>query len=211
MSRNGYKINRNSFDYARSERVSWIDEFANNIEKASKTAVEVARERDQVSLHQQISSIVSRKPAHATVEDLVKSYHERTGLSKYLEAKMEKADKVAFSLKDYDDIFEKYPGIRDAMIGFAKNKINTSYGQCSVPHIQDELKSQFASEGIQSQDIECEKVAKFISDLITAAQKETPATDISSQELGKGVGVVDVDSNNDDNTDFYQSFMAATD
>ena len=214
MSRGGYKINRSAHDYVRSERVSWLDQFAETIDKASKTAVEVARERDFISLHDQINSIVSRKPAYATVEDVVEDYQKRTGLVDYLKAQSnpgETSDKVAFSLSQYDDVFAEYPAIRDKIMSFAKNKVSTSYGQVSVPAIQREIFTQFASDGLQPQDVDNEEVAKFISDLITEAQRETPPSDLSSVELGKGVGVIDVDEDDEENNDFYRGLMPNTD
>lgn len=211
MSRGGSKITKNSFDFAGGERVSWLDEFAENIDKASKTAVEVARYRNELSLQDQINSVVSRQPTHATVADVVQEYHERTGLADYLKAKAEegKADKVAFSLSDHSGVFDDNPA-RDKIMDFAKNKVDTSYGQTSVPHIQNEILTQFGCEGLQPQDVENEKVARFISDLITAAQKETPEADLASADLGKGVGL-DLDDVDEDNNDFYKPLMPNTD
>ena len=211
MSRGGSKITKNSFDFARGERVSWLDEFANDIEKASKTAVEVARYRNELSLQDQINSIVSRQPHHVTVADLVQEYHERTGLADYLKAQKsnDESDKVAFSLNDDGEAFDGHP-LRDKIKNFAKNKIDTSYGQVSVPHIQDELLTQFCSDGLKAADVENEKVAKFISSLISAAQKETASADIGSVDLGKGVGL-DLDDDNEANNDFYHNLMPASD
>jgi hypothetical protein len=212
MSRGGSKITRNSFDFASGERVSWLDEFAENINKASKTAVEVARYRNELSLQDQINSVVSRQPTHATVEDVVQEYHERTGLADYLKAKAEeppKADKVAFSLGEYGELLKDFPK-RDAVMSFAKNKVETSYGQTSIPHIQNEIITQFGSEGLQPEDVENEQMEQFISDLITAAQKETPAADLGSVDLGKGVGL-DLDDVDEDNNDFYKPLMPNTD
>lgn len=210
MSRGGSKITRNSFDFAPGERVSWLDEFAENINKASTTAVEVARYRNELSLQDQINSVISRQPTHATVEDVVQEYRERTGLADYLKAKSGKpeVDKVAFSLSEYD-VFDNNPA-RDKIMEFAKNKVDTNYGQTSVPHIQDEILTQFASDGLQPEDVENEKVAKFISDLIAAAQKETPPADLGSPDLGKGVGL-DLDDVDEDNNDFYKPLMPNSD
>lgn len=207
MSRGGFKITKNSFDFARSERVSWLDEFADKINNASKTAVDVARYRNELSIHDQINSIVSRQPV-STVEDLVKEYRERTGLAEYLKAQDQgAADKTASS---NSEVFSDYPELRDQIINFAKNKIETSHGQTSVPHIQSEIMAQFSGNGLLAQDVEGEEVIKLISDLISEVQKQTPTTDISSVDVGAGVGL-DLDDNDEENTDFYHSLMPCTD
>jgi hypothetical protein len=72
----------------------WIDLLATKIridsEKiasaASKTAVEVARERNhQPSIYEMMSAIVSgQKPKYSSVEEAVQDYQRRTGLADYL-------------------------------------------------------------------------------------------------------------------------------
>ena len=85
--------------------------------------------------------------------------------------------------------------------------IANDYGQVTVPGIQDEILSQYGSAGIQPQDIENKRVAEFISDLITAEQRQTPSTDLSVEDIGKGVGIIDVEDNDEANTDFYHGLM----
>jgi len=72
----------------------WIDLLATKIridsEKiasaSSKTAVEVARERNhQPSIYEMMSAIVSgQKPKYSSVEEAVQDYQRRTGLAEYL-------------------------------------------------------------------------------------------------------------------------------
>jgi hypothetical protein len=67
----------------------WIDLLATkmSIEKnASKTAVEVARERQhQPSIYEMMSAIVSgQKPKYSSVEEAVKDYQRQTGLEEYM-------------------------------------------------------------------------------------------------------------------------------
>jgi len=211
MSRSGFKTAIGSPNVIINKRISWLDEFAENIHTASKTAVEVARYRNELSLHDQINSIVSRQPTHATVADVVQEYHERTGLTKYLEMKRaedNKLDKVAFSMGNYSDLLKDFPTIRDDVMNFAKNKIDTNYGQTSVPNIQSEILMQFRE--LQPQDVENEKMAKFISDLITKAQLETPSATFNSTNLGKDVGL-NLDDAKEDNTDFYKPLLPNVD
>jgi len=87
-----------------NKRVSWLDslaekmaveeqasKFDNQIKNASKTAVEVSRDRNiGPSVYEMMSAIVSGpKPKFSSVEEAVKDYQERTGLSQYLKAQTE--------------------------------------------------------------------------------------------------------------------------
>lgn len=67
----------------------WIDLLATkmgSIKTASKTAVEVARERQhQPSIYEMMSAIVSgQKPKYSSVEEAVKDYQRQTGLDEYM-------------------------------------------------------------------------------------------------------------------------------
>lgn len=211
MSRGGFKINRNSDEYASSERVSWIDQFADNIHKASKTAVEVARERSEVSLHDQISSVMSNKPAHSSVESLVKELQDRTGLSEYLKraAANPEGRKITADM-DYDSIFAKVKqSVKEDIINYCKNTIATHRGQITVPAIQYDILAQFKGEGIQPQDVDEDSVARCISQLISEELMKHPPADLRSEQLGSGVGVLDVEENDEDNSDIFSGLMPA--
>ena len=96
MSRGNFKIRP---DHSEADREptgqgsNWLDRFAESYAKAEaegKTAVEVARDRmEQIptSMHDQISAIMNggRSSGHGSVEDAVKDYQERTGLTDYLQ------------------------------------------------------------------------------------------------------------------------------
>lgn len=93
-----------------SKRVDWLDQLAEKMaveEQAakfpqvktagSKTAVEVARER-QPSVYEMMSSIVSgQKPKFSSVEEAVKDYQERTGLVDYLKAQTAEGQRAALA------------------------------------------------------------------------------------------------------------------
>lgn len=203
MSRS-VKINRHSYDFAKSERVNWLDRFADSIEQASQlTAVEVARYRNQLSIHEQINSIISRVPSssYATVEDAVVDMQKRTGLSEYLNRiSSEKTNKVASS-----DVFPNLDAeLKDAIISFCKNKIATHRGQITVPAMQHEILETFS---IQPDDVNNEPVARFISDLILKEQKANPAHNDFNTQLGLGVGRDDVESSDPENTDFFKGML----
>lgn len=95
-----------------NKRVDWLDQLAEKMaveEQAtkfpqvktasSKTAVEVARERhSQPSIYEMMSAIVSgQKPKFSSVEEAVKDYQERTGLSEYLKAQTDDQRRAALA------------------------------------------------------------------------------------------------------------------
>lgn len=87
MSRNiiGTFTRAEEYDKETSSVPNWLDRFAKEL-SANKTAVEVARERDQsANLTSQISSIITgRKAGYSTVEDVVSYYQKATGMSDYV-------------------------------------------------------------------------------------------------------------------------------
>jgi len=211
MSRGGFKIKRTSDEYAASERVSWIDQFADDIQKASKTAVEVARQRSEVSLHDQVSSVMHNKPAHSSVESLVQELQDRAGLSEYLRRNADASGEGKVAATDYDGIFANVKqSVKEDIINYCKNTIATHRGQTTVPAIQYDILAQFQNEGIQSQDVDEPSVARCISQLISEELNRHPPADLRSEQLGSGVGVLDVDENDDDNSDVLSGLMPAS-
>lgn len=204
MSRGGFKINRNSYEYARSERVDWLDNFADQFAKDHpKSAVEVARERDQraQSIHDQIRSIIFNNPHH-TVESKVKEMQDRTGLTEYLKRAADE------SATNKNDIFAKFgPQMKQDIISFCKNRISSYRGQIAIPAVQEDLLSSFRQQGLQPQDVYTEDVARFINNLIMDEQKLNPPTNNNSSDLGLLDKNLDDDS---DNNDFFKSIMPNT-
>ncbi|MBC8294549.1 MAG: hypothetical protein H8E55_01935 [Pelagibacterales bacterium] len=209
MSRDNFKINRNSHDYVRSERVNWLDEFVDNLEKSSrpKSAVEVARERSQTSVLDQISGIVGNKSTHATVESKVKELQDRVGLTEYLNRVSSDKESAKIASLDMNDAFDKFgPKMKDDIINFCRNKISTHRGQIAVPAVQHDILTTFKQYGLQPQDVDTDKVAECISNLIESELRNNPSTDISNPDLGKGVGVTDMDDDNS-NSDFMAGLL----
>ena len=223
MSR-GFKINRHSYDYAASERVDWLDSFADKIEEASQTtAVEVARQRSQVTMHDQISSIMmggTPSSSYATVDDAVRDMQERTGLGEYLKrvSNKLKADKTASEiaseidgkLEECDNLAENSafkdlsPKLKESIINYCMNKISTHRGQVTVPDVQHDVLMTFKSSGLQPQDVNCEPVARLISGMILKEQQTSPAKDENNLNMGLGVGRDDIDPNDSDNQDWMK-------
>ena len=164
MSRNRM-FDRDNFTSSGSSSPSWLDEFAVQWEKTSSaTAVEAARLRQsETDYYSQISSIVSGKKKHATVDSIVKEYQELTGLKQYLKTLAEKEDASKDNIKTAQDMT---PGngtvinnsvvmisvdesdelgldvsdvLKEKIKSFVNNKVNSYYGHISIPAIQDDL------------------------------------------------------------------------
>ncbi len=197
MSRGGFKINRTSYEKECGDRVDWLDAFAEQFAKteAGKSAVQVARERDQQaqSIHDQISSIFNN-PSQ-TVESKVKDMQERTGLTEYLK-------RVAVE-QEKEGAFAKFgPKMEQDILSYLGNRVrNTS----KVPEIQEDLFATFRQHGLQADDVNCADVARYINDLIVEEKKTNPTTDVSSPDLGLVDTTLDDDDNQ--NEDVFQGLM----
>ena len=211
MSR-GFKINRHNFDYAASERVDWLDSFADNIDKASQTtAVQVARERSKVTVHDQINAIMmgGSSNSYATVDDAVRDMQERTGLGEYLKrvSNKLKADKTASENIQEDVFSDLNPKLKESILNFCANKISTHRGQVTVPAIQHDVLMIFGNNGLEPQDVNCEAVARLISNMILKEQQTRPAYEENTSNMGLGVGRDDIDPNDTDNQDWMKLMM----
>lgn len=204
MSRGGFKINKNSYEYARSERVDWLDTFADQYAEDSKaspdkSAVQVARERQYQSMHEQISSIVGDS-THATVESKVQDMQERTGLTAYLQS-MATDQHVQKAM----NVFAQFgPKMQEDLMNFCRNKIAAHRGQISIPALQHDLLATFRQHGIQPQDVNNEEVARCISGLIVDELKMNPPADVSSPDLGK---VDNLEEDDNESADFFKGLQ----
>lgn len=205
MSRS-FKINRNAYDYIRSERVDWLDQFADNINKASKTAVEVARERNEQSIHDQIHSIMNNKSGR-TVDSVVKDMQERVGLKAYLQSLSKENSKVAQVSRLFPELGND---LEDSIKSFIDNNVATHHGQTTVPAVQHELLSIFKNSGLHQDHLDSQPVVEYINKVIAREQGLRPSQ-APAMDLGKGVGVVDVDAEDPENTDFMHHMMPVSD
>lgn len=213
MSRGGFKITRTTMGEDSGDRVDWLDAFARKIEEVSKSpvnAVEAARARDQRSLLDQISSIVSRQAGPSfSVEDKVQEYQDKTGLKEYLRrmsaVKEEERKKLAQEdQSELPDNFSKFPeNIKNDIKTFIRNKCETHHGNIQVPALVEEVSRTFRQSGVQPQDVNDMHFEKFISDQIARAKARSPSTDEHNNNLGLGVGI---DNNNVDsaNLDVFE-------
>ncbi len=203
MSRGGLKINRvdpNLTD--RSDRVDWLDAFADAVEKVSKdpvTAVEAARHRDH-NYSDQISAIVARRPIQ-TVESVVQYYQDQTGLKDYLRrmeaSKNEESHrKIAQEIMNAADAAHELPPSfdklsdkdREDVKNFIRNKCETHHGNIQVPALVEEVSQTFRQKGIEPSDVNDTQFEKYVSDEITRAKKQNPSADEHDVNIGLGVG-----------------------
>ena len=200
-------ISKANYEYRESgDRVSWLDEFAEKIERAARavdkerTAVDVARERSAQSYVDQIRSIMNHSQQFKTVESVVQDMQERVGLKAYL-SKLEAGNtdkpKVA-NEKPFESINDD---LKNDVINFINNKVKTHRGRIHVPAVQDEILTLFKNKGIKSEDVDTKAAAKYINDVIVSELNKNPNMDNNSVDLGRGVGIdIEEDAAN---TDFF--------
>ena len=209
MSRGGFKITRCDFSERDStDRVDWIDSFARKVENLSKdpqTAVEAARIRNQQSIVDQISSIVSKNPTFSTVEGVVQDMQERIGLKEYLrrissEEESDGKQALAEDAHELPDTFDNLPNdVKEDIKTYIRNKVETHHGNIHVPAVVEDVMQTFRTKGIQPQDVNDTRFEKYISDEIVRAKKSKPSFDDRNLNIGRGVGV---DSNDVDSANF---------
>lgn len=215
MSRGGFKITRNDYcDKDTSDRVDWLDEFAKKLANKEKlpppkSAVEAARMRDQQSLLDQISSIMGNKAVHSSVESVVQEMQERTGLKEYL--RRQSNAQLPGKKTAAAEVFQNFSqNIRNNIVNFIKNRIETHRGLVALPAIQEEILSTFKRDGVQEQDVNTPEMANFINQLIIVEQKKSPTTDVFDVNMGRGVGVKDMNDDDGENSDFFRGLLPTT-
>jgi hypothetical protein len=219
MSRSGFKIKPTSHEFSGGDRIDWLDEFAEKIAKP-KSAVEVARERtQQVSIYDQINSIVGNNPANRTVESVVRDYQDKVGLSDYLQrVSSEQDSKKVAALNPAEQqqqdpcklaSWDKFgPKMKNDLLSYCRNTIETHMGQITVPAVQHDILVTFQQHGMQPQDVNTDEVARCISRLITDELKKRPIDNNDNSDLGKGVGIGN-DVKDDGDDDFLSGLLTA--
>ena len=221
MSRGGAKISRVDNEFERAEMPDWLGRFADELSKP-KTAVEVARVRDQkaqeYSILNQISSLVSNKPRHATVESVVEEMRERTGLNSYLNRSSsdgsvkKKAEEEGPELNIeivLPESLAQYKDCAEDISNFVINTIDNMHGQgVTIPQIQHDIIHLFGKKfGVLPQDVLNDQVAKYINDCILSSASKYNFTVEHNPNIGVGVGRSEVED--DDNRDAFAVLMPA--
>lgn len=222
MSRNRM-FDRDDFVSSSSSSPSWLDEFAVQWEKQSNmTAVDAARVRQSdMDYYSQISSIVSGKKKHATVESVVQEYQELTGLKQYLKTLAEKEvsnnaiktaqdtskdsgtvinnSVVMISVDDDDDIkLDIADDLKEKIKTFVNNKINSYYGHVSIPAIQNDLLNSLKNDGLEAHHTYDSNLSKFIGNCLKEYQKNHPKFKPIDTGLGQAIINIDEDGSNKD-------------
>jgi hypothetical protein len=200
------KINRQQYvEHERtapqSKRTGWLDDFANQIvtvaEKPVGTAVDAARLRQSQTIIDDIRSIISKKPVHATVASKVDELQERTGLKEYIRRK-EILNELTSSASTLGSLASMDDALKADIDSFVTNKISTKHGNVLVPALQEDILQLFKSRGLTSNDVEDPEFEKYLFEAIKAVKDLSPSHE-SLKDLGKGVGIsTEVDKLNSD-------------
>lgn len=193
------------FETSTNSKSGWLDEFAKKLGKEQVTAVEIARQRQQESLSDQIANIMGNKE-FPTVESKVRDLQERTGLGEYLRRQSERemiGKTASMPLLNVSD------NVRQNVESYIKNRIETHRGHVPVPAIQEDVILTFKNDGVKPEEVNGQEMAKYISDLILSEQQKYPS-DSPDINIGKNVGTqedLDVDGSN---SDFFKGLMPAS-
>lgn len=186
----------------------WLEEFAEKlaiqeqqllVKNASKTAVEIARNRDvhQPSIYEMMSSIINKqKPKFSSVEEAVIEYQKRTGLSDYLKRNADDQIKLLASqivqaseeiVEDFEKknskptIIENFPEIEN----FIVNTLETN-NKIQIPALLHDIISIFSRDGIDHQIFSDQEFLNWLNELIVS--KTNNITSPISSQIGRNVG-----------------------
>lgn len=203
MSRGGNKISRVSGEkeFERSDSPDWLNDFAKVLAKEGpKTAVEVARERNQLTLLDQLNSVMNRKSKHSTVDSIVNEMRERTGLNGYLqtlssqntEASLKKnlnsvaqeapqelatqtPPKAPAQPPKFPSSLAKYKSAAGSIDTFIQRIVSKYSGAgITIPQVQYDIVRAFGPKfNVQPNDVWNAEVAAYINHLITIAQSSS--------------------------------------
>ncbi len=182
----------------RSNRVDWLDGFAEQVAAAAnnvdETAVSKGRQR-QANILDEIRSIVSKSPVYSSVQDKVEDLKRRIGLDEYM-----KMTAMLQSLQTVKVAGELEADIKDMIESYVQNKIQTHHGFISLPALQQGILDTFKQRGVSTSDVEEPMFEQYLFDKIEAAKALNHQHD-DYHQLGKGVGI---NSDNDKlNSDFF--------
>ena len=216
MSRGGFKVTPNNYEYERSEPCpDWLSRFANEYaQKEGKNAVEVMRERDQQSsLFDRMNAIMNGSPTspYSSVEEAVADYQKRTGLADFQKLALAQeiidageeglAEKKTLEFEQKPEILEKYPSL-DIYIN---NVIETQRG-IKLPAILYGILETFGRQGIRETDLDSAELVRYINGLIRS--KHRSYYDPAENSIGRGVGTeTEIFELNDANRDPFLGLM----
>lgn len=196
----------------RSSCPDWLENFAKNL--STKTAVEVNKDTKTPSIYEMMSSIVNKqKPKFSSVEEAVKSYQERAGLSEYIkrtankniedlakniiEASIEESTNLIPENEDSADapaIIKDIPELENYII----NSIETNHG-IQIPALLHSIIEVFGRNGIDQQIFTDIKLLKWLNKIIINTQHKHQQ--FIPCHIGRDVGIkIDYTGKSDSNT-----------
>lgn len=170
----------------------WLYRLQKNL---SKDAVQP---RAQVSLFDQINSIMNGKSKYPSVEAAVQDMKERSGLTAYLDSiskqssdedKEPATKKVASDNQQAIDkkvdmtpiVLQKHPPVRKTI----ENYIRDTKGNLPVPAIIEKIRSIHQADVTDAKDWDDDKLIILVSKLNLGAKKDNPSTFQDYNNLGK--------------------------
>lgn len=175
---------------------NWLSNYAKALQKIS---VEPIRE---ISVYDQISSIMGRKSKHATVDDAVKDMKERSGLTAYLQTQSD--GKLQSKASETVKLFEIVPQVKTTM----DNCIEDSKGNLPIPAIIERVKSihrfDVADDTVWDED----NLLKYINSKNILVKQNHPDMDNNHANLGRDLSMENF--TDPSNTDAFQSLQPVT-
>jgi len=170
--RNQPVISRNADEFIEEDH--WLKAFERNLQKGA------VQTREQVSLFDQINSVMNSNSKYPSVEAAVKDMQERSGLIAYIN-KMSKVSnkKVAANEQSSDTLFAKCPDIKRTL----ENYVKSMKGYESVPAIVSKIKSIHQND-VDSSFWDNKDLIIFISKLNGDEKKNNADTDLNYSQLG---------------------------
>jgi hypothetical protein len=170
--RNQPVISRNADEFIGEDH--WLREFQKKLQKGA------VQTREQVSLFDQINSIMNSNSKYPSVEAAVKDMQERSGLIAYIN-KMNKVSnkKVAADESSIPEILKNH----NEVIQVLENVIESAGGYETVPAIVSKMKATFSE--IDPSYWDDEEVIKFIFNKNQKAKEDKHSIDFNYSQLGR--------------------------
>lgn len=196
-------INRQSDSDSSSD--NWLHQLESNLQKAAVQPRSV-----DVSMFEQINSIMNGKSKYPSVEAAVEDMKARSGLTAYLNKKSEtsttddKATKTAADKNKVIDkkidltpmVIQKCPQIKSTL----ENYIKDSKGNLSIPAIIEKMRSIHQKDVSDAKDWDDDKLLRLVSKMNLQAKTDNPDSYQNYSNLGKRevMNNADIDTGNTD-------------
>lgn len=193
--------NNQDFDHHKTSRVDWLDAFADSIERSP----ELKSATQANSIYDQINRAIGNSHKHATVEAVVKEYISNIGLENYLKTLAHNqivAQAQHTQMVDVNEVLKgTEPQLKEDILTFIKNRVETYKGFVSALEIQEEIYSSFKDK-IEPNQVYDRHLVKLINQLLEQEQARHPT------EMNKDLGKSNYQSSEEatpENTDFFHN------